>query len=440
MPQLGEAVSEGTVTKWMKKIGEAVKIDEPLFEVSTDKVDTEVPSPASGFLTKVVVNEGDTVEVGTVLAFIESEQNEEVSEKITEMTPLEPQTALISNISASSVEAAPPPPPPLTSTDSGGADNSGRESSFVASPIIRHLLNENGLEEKSVKGTGPGGRITRNDVELVINGPLGHGPSGSENVSENLQDSEVHVSRTPKYSFDQSDNEVVPFSNIRKRTAEHMIRSKKVSPHSTVSIEADFENVEKLRSRYHEGIENEFGIKLTYLPFVAMSVVKGLREFPRLNASVDNESLIIHKDIHLGIAVDIKGEGLIVPVIHRASEMNLIGLARSISDVALKARTKKLSADDIVGGTFTITNPGPWGTLLTVPIINQPEVGILGTDGVKRKPVVVRGEGGDEAITIHSIGNLSITFDHRAVDGGYAAAFIASVAHHIATTDWDTLI
>ncbi|MGA8296967.1 MAG: 2-oxo acid dehydrogenase subunit E2, partial [Acidimicrobiales bacterium] len=231
-------------------------------------------------------------------------------------------------------------------------------------------------------------------------------------------------------------DEIVPFSAVRRVTAEHMVRSIRTSVHTMVAIEADFENVERVRNELRDQFRSEEGIGLTYLPFVARAVIDVLRDYPNLNSSVGDEALIIHHDIHLGIAVDLQREGLIVPVIHNADGQSLRGIARSIADVARRARDKKLSADDITGGTFTITNPGPFGTLITSPIIAQPQVAILSTDGVKRKPVVMTAPDGTESIGIHSVGVLALVFDHRAVDGAYASAFVRDVASVIETRDW----
>ena len=333
MPQLGESVTEGTITKWLKRVGDTVGKDEPLFEVSTDKVDSEVPSDESGVVVQILVEEGDTVEVGTVLAVIGSDN-----------TPVQP---------------APEP------------------AQVQSAPVVQH-----------------------------------------QSLSIGARD------------------EVIPFNNIRRRTAEHMVRSKAISAHTLVSIEVDFEGVERVRGSLKEQFRKEEGFSLTYLPFVSRAALEALRTFPRLNASVGDDALIVHKDIHLAIAVDLDLDGLIAPVIHSADTKRLTGLAREIYDLAHRARTKQLSADDISGGTFTITNPGPFGTLITYPIINQPQVAILSTDGIRRKPVVVKLPDGSETIGIHSVGVLAIAFDHRVIDGAYAAAFLARMREIIETWNW----
>jgi 2-oxoglutarate dehydrogenase E2 component (dihydrolipoamide succinyltransferase) len=229
---------------------------------------------------------------------------------------------------------------------------------------------------------------------------------------------------------------VVPFSNMRRRTAEHMLRSKATSPHAFIAYETDFENVERVRREWGDRFTSEEGFSLTYLPFIARAVVEGLREFPDLNASVVGDSLVVHQQINLGVAVDLHHEGLIVPVVHRAEEVTLRGLARRIRDLAERARSRQLTADDIAGGTFSITNDGPFGTYFTVPIINQPQVAILATDGIRRRPVVVAQPDGSEALAVHSLGIIGMSWDHRAVDGAYVSSFLRRVAHVLATRDW----
>jgi 2-oxoglutarate dehydrogenase E2 component (dihydrolipoamide succinyltransferase) len=236
--------------------------------------------------------------------------------------------------------------------------------------------------------------------------------------------------------FRPSSDRVVPFSNMRRRTAEHMVRSKATSPHAYIAYEADFESVERVRNAWRERFKSEEGFSLTYLPFVARATVEALREFPNLNASVVDDTLVVHQQINLGIAVDLNHEGLIVPVVHRAEEITLRGIARRIRDLAERARNRQLTADDISGGTFSITNDGPFGTYFTVPIINQPQVGILATDGVQRRPVVVELPDGSESIAVHSVGVIGVSWDHRAVDGAYVSSFLRRVAHVLATRDW----
>ena len=309
--------------------------------------------------------------------------------------------------------------------------------------MVRRLLTDHALDAASIQGTGLGGRITRSDVEAVIE--RGASPAAVPSIPPtppvSAPPAAAGASVPPAAPEHRAQapagrDEVVPFTNIRRRTAEHMVRSKATSAHTLMVREIDYERVEQVRRTHGVRFREEEGFGLTYLPFVARAAVEALAEFPHLNASVGEDSLIVHHDINLGIAVDLDNEGLIVPVVHRAEELNLRGMARRIRDVADRARTKHLSLDDISGGTFSITNAGPFGTLITGAIINQPQVAILSTDGVSRKPVVVELPDGTESIGIHSIGLVAINFDHRAVDGAYAARFLARVSDILDDRDW----
>jgi pyruvate dehydrogenase E2 component (dihydrolipoamide acetyltransferase) len=389
MPQLGETVADGTVTKWFKAVGDVVERGEPLFEVSTDKVDTEIPAQASGVVTAILVAEGETVDVGTKLAVIGDD---------TAAAPID----------------ATPKVPDAVATPVASSVAAQKESSSEArlSPVVRRLLSEHNLDVALVHGTGPDGRITRADVEATI------------------------ANSTSNATATQSgDDERVAFSRIRRLTAEHMVRSKATSAHTLMARETDFENVEQVRRSLGTTFKSQEGFSLTYLAFNALATLVALREFPHLNASVDNDQLIVHRHFNLGIAVDLDSDGLVVPVIKDADRLNVRELARTIHDVADKARNKKLTVDDMSGATFTITNPGPYGTLMTAAIINQPQVAILSTDAVTRKPVVVNIDG-SEALAIHSVGVLALTFDHRAIDGAYAARFLRRMNEILTTRDW----
>jgi 2-oxoglutarate dehydrogenase E2 component (dihydrolipoamide succinyltransferase) len=431
MPQLGETVTEGTITRWLKKVGDNVALDEPLFEVSTDKVDSEVPSPFAGVLAEILVLEGQTVDVGARLAVIGS------SAPAAPAPPAPPAPA----VQAAVVPPPPAPPAPAPEVRVPPAVVVAEDESAGAllSPVVRRLIRENGLDPSEITGTGLGGRITRDDV-------LAHLGEVSSVVAVAARPPEVSAApvvqpmerpavTTPPAPLGVRD-EIVPFSAVRRVTAEHMLRSVATSVHTLVAVETDFENVERVRNALKNQFKTEEGIGLTYLPFVARAVIDVLGDYPNLNSSVGDDALIVHHDIHLGIAVDLQREGLIVPVVHNADGQSLRGLARSIADLAGRARSRQLSADDITGGTFTITNPGPFGTLITAPIIAQPQVAILSTDGVKRKPVVVVTADGSESIAIHSVGVLALVFDHRAVDGAYASSFVRDVARVIETRDW----
>ncbi len=489
MPQLGETVTEGTITKWYKAVGDKVARDEPLFEVSTDKVDSEVPSPAEGVLTAILVEEGDTVEVGATLAVIGDGASSNGTAPAdtgtgapvttaTAATATEPATATATSAEPANAALAsePPPPaptvavPPPTQFSDGPAagvtaaddlpasDHTGDPSpaptseppppvalppsgqGMVLSPVVRRLINEHGIDPSTVTGTGLGGRVTREDVDRVIAARGGSG--GPVPVPAAVPSTEDRRPPSPPGAVSQPAartaprDEIVPFTNIRRRTAEHMVRSKATSAHTLMVKEIDYERVEQVRRAYGERFAVEEGFRLTYLPFAARAAVEALADFPHLNSTVGEDSLIIHHDINLGIAVDLDNEGLIVPVVHNAEELNLKGMARRIRDLAGRARNKRLSLDDISGGTFSITNAGPFGTLLTGAIINQPQVAILSTDGVARKPVVIPLPDGTESITIHSVGLAAMTFDHRAVDGAYVARYLARMSEILDDRDW----
>ena len=477
MPQLGETVADGTVTKWFKRVGDTVTRGEALFEVATDKVDTEIPAQADGVLAEILVAEGTTVDVGTRLAVIAGDGD------------------------APAPASAPAAQPATTTAASPDATVSAPRALAAngekLSPLVRRLLAENGLTPDDVTGTGPNGRITKDDVlaaaasrvsaspalqlspvvrrllaekGLRAEDVVGTGPDGRVT----RRDVEAAAGAAAPSAAREGD-EVIPFSKIRKLTAEHMVRSKATSAHTLMVKEIDFEAIERVRRSRGAQFKADEGYSLTYLPFVAVATLKALREFPQLNASVGNDELIVHHSLNLGIAeelagggdeaaghaflleaehhhdvrvlqagphvvVDLDAEGLVVPVIKRADSLGLREVARSVRDLATRARSKGLGIDDMSGGTFTITNPGPYGTLMTGAVINQPQVAILSTDGVTRKPVVVTGPDGSEAIAIHSVGLVALTFDHRAVDGAYAARFLARLASVLQDTEWDAAL
>lgn len=483
-------MTEGTITRWMKSVGDQVVVDEPLYEVSTDKVDTEVPSPATGVLSEILVPEGDTVDVGVRLAVISDGSATGLSSGAGDATGRGSPSSQVPPPPAPPFVSPPPPPPPIQvpppppppqvpsppiAPGPSPFPPSGPEDVRVLSPVVRRLLTDNGIHPDEVNGTGLGGRITREDVLAVVDArkvgasadrrdPWTTAPSAQRANYEETKAAEydepppvvgsapVVASATPSVatttpatsrldstleSWAGASDTVVPFSNMRRRTAEHMVRSKATSPHAFIANEVDFESVERVRKAWGERFRAEEGFSLTYLPFVARASVEALRSFPNLNASVGDDSLIVHQQVNLGIAVDLGHEGLIVPVIHRAEEVTLRGIARRIRDLANRARTRQLTADDISGGTFSITNDGPFGTYFTVPIINQPQVGILATDGIKRRPVVVELPDGTESIGIHSTGLLGMSWDHRAVDGAYVSSYLARVAELISRRDWE---
>jgi pyruvate dehydrogenase E2 component (dihydrolipoamide acetyltransferase) len=469
MPQLGETVTEGTITKWFKAVGDAVAEDEPLFEVSTDKVDSEVPSPTSGTLTEIKVPEGETVDVGAVLAVIgdgdaapaeaeapEAEAPKEAEAPTDAAAPKQDETSAPDE--ATKPPAAEPAPAEVTPADAPAADvdetakaapqpaaasakGGGKGSGRLLSPVVRRLISEHDLDPAHIEGTGVGGRITRNDVLSAAEAkgrapgapaaPAPAGPTPAAAAPTPSRAAPEPLTRTPGER-----DTVVPHSNIRKRSAEHLRRSLDTSAHVYASIEVDYEAVERVRRAHKEAWKGEEGFSLTYLPFISRAVIDAIHEYPEANATFTEDALVVHNYLNLGIAVDLDFKGLMVPVVRDADTKRMRAIAREISDLAARARSKKLTPDDISDGTFTITNPGPFGTLLTLPIINQPQVAILSTDGVKRRPVVVEMPDGSEGIAIHSVGNLALTWDHRAFDGAYAAAFLHRIKELLETRDW----
>jgi 2-oxoglutarate dehydrogenase E2 component (dihydrolipoamide succinyltransferase) len=471
MPQLGETVTEGTITKWFKRVGDQVAEDEVIFEVSTDKVDSEVPSPAAGYLAEILVQEGETVDVGTRLAVIADAPPGDGAAAppaaeappapapppppqpaVPAAPPEPPPTPAAEPAPVATAEAPEPAPPPPAAEPVPASVAAAPEpvrtggDGKLLSPVVRRLIAEHGLDPATINGTGAGGRITRNDVLAVVEAPGARpaatpapapppepavaAPAAAAPAAPAVAPAPVAAARPGERDT------VVPFSNIRKRTAEHMVRSKATSAHVMASIEVDYEGIDSVRRAERDAWKAAEGFGLTYLPFVSRAVVDAIREFPEVNASVGDNALVIHNDVNLGVAVDLDFKGLMVPVIHDADTKRLRAIAREISDLAARARSKKLSPDEIVGGTFTITNPGPYGTLLTMPIINQPQVAILSTDGVRRRPVVIALPDGSEGLGIHSVGNLALTWDHRAFDGAYASAFLHRIKELIETKDW----
>ena len=403
MPQLGETVEEGTVTVWHKKVGDKVSAGENLFDVTTDKVEMEIPSMVDGQLVEILVNEGETVSVGETIAIINDGKEENLKEvsksSDTNDKELEPlNIGLKADISSKN--------------KIGNRDSKGKP----LSPVVRRLLSEHGLDADLIKGTGRGGRITRDDVVEYVE-----------------QNKLVDESRSNDSSDDQS---TIPFDNIRKITADHMVLSKQLSPHVLQAVEADFYKIDAIRSSIQEEWKSKNGFSLTYLPFIVRAICETLKEFPRINAEVKENSLIVYDKINIGIAVDLDFEGLLVPVIKNAASKSLIELAKEINDLSSRARQKKLLPEDMTGGTYTISNSGPFGTLITAPIINQPQVAILSMDGVTKKPVVITGESGD-SIAIRPIGILAQSFDHRAFDGAYSAAFLRKLSDRIKDNNWE---
>ncbi len=453
MPQMGESIAEGTLSRWMKQVGDPVKRDEPIFEISTDKVDAEIPAPAAGVLAEILVTEGQTVAVQTVVATIETEAGAVAS------APTAPPPRAPVPEKPASAGAQPPPPAPApvapsrpspapsrAAPDTGspsrafgevGGPNGVGESAEErlrrrSTPLVRKMAAEHNLDLSAIPGTGIAGRVTKNDVlSYLETGPAVEMPGApaaapaavAPVVAPRAAPAAPAPSHAPGVEPWPGDR-VEPWSRIRKLTAEHMVMSRRVSPHVNTIFEVDYTRVAQLRARKKQEYADR-GVSLTYLAFIAKAVADGLRMHPSLNAAVSGESTVIRRDINLGIAVALDW-GLIVPVIKHADELSLLGVARAINDLGERARTKKLSPDDVQRGTFTITNPGVFGSAIGTPIINQPQAAILCVGAIEKQPAVISVDGTD-SLAIRTKGMLSLAFDHRIVDGADADRFMAEV-------------
>ena len=403
MPQLGETVAEGTVTKWYKQVGDSVKADETLFDVETDKVSTEIPSPVAGVITEIVVAAGVTAKVGARLAVV-SESGQ--------AKPAAPAPAV--SVPAAAAVAVVAPAAPATAPRRLSRVNAAER----LSPVVRRLIAEHSLNPTEIAGTGRDGRITREDVTGFI--------SARGTVSA------VAIPRPAPVAPGQR----TAFNAVRKRVAENMARSWQTSPHVLQVVEADFSRVEQARARHGAGWKTREGFSLTYLPFIVRAVSIALGKFPKLNAQLQGDGLLLQSRINIGIAVDLNLDGLVVPVVKDVPAKSLPQIAREINDLAARARTGRLRPDEMTEGTYTITNNGAFGTVITAPIINQPQVAIMSADGIRKKPVVIESEQGD-AIAIRPVGVLAQSFDHRAVDGSYSASFLSEVKNAIETRNWE---
>jgi pyruvate dehydrogenase E2 component (dihydrolipoamide acetyltransferase) len=444
MPQMGESIAEGTVSKWLKKVGDTVERDEPLLEISTDKVDAEIPSPAAGVLTEILAKEGDTVPVNAVVARIggAGEQPAAAAPAAAEPKPEDktvekPAPAPAAEEAPKAAESTPRVEPTRAAEGRQEADTTPEAEPVSelderrrtkSSPLVRKIAKENNVDISQIPGTGVSGRVTKNDILEFIQQPKPAAAAASAPSAPAARAPEAAPApqaRAARPAFGEGENvRLEPLSVMRKRIAHHMVQSKQTSAHVHTVFEVDFTNVEKLR-RSHKDAYAERGVKLTALPFIVQAVIAGLREFPILNASMDEHNVVYHREHNIGIAVALEW-GLIVPVLKNADELNILGAARAINDLGDRARQKKLSPDDVQGGTFTITNPGIFGGLFGLPIINQPQVAILGVGGIKKRPVVVETKDGD-FIAIRSMAYLSLGFDHRLIDGAVADQFMAKV-------------
>jgi pyruvate dehydrogenase E2 component (dihydrolipoyllysine-residue acetyltransferase) len=485
MPQMGVSVSEGTITKWLKQVGEAIARDEPLLEISTDKVDTEVPSPGEGVVAQILVQEGQTVDVGTVLATITPAGSAGV-EAPSEPTPVpapEPDGAVETPPPAPAPEAvaepAPAAPEPAPSAPAPSQAAGGNGKSFV-SPVVARIASEHGVDPAAVTGTGAGGRVTKKDILAFIESgaaeatptpppvteapapaaaPAAQAPLAPETAAAApaaapipapapaapapaapvpvAQAPPAQPPATPAAQPELQPGETLePMTAMRRGIAEHMRRSLDTSAHVTSAIEVDMSRVVALRKKLKPVFESTHGVNVTYLAFIARAAVETLKDYPWINGEIRGESIVTRPYINLGFAVELAdGKGLIVPVLKNAETLNLLGIAKGVVDIAERARSKKLLPDEVQGGTFTITNPGGYGTFHGTPVISQPQAAILGTYAVVKRPWVVQDELGQDVIAVRPIMNLTLTYDHRLVDGALAGRFLRDIRNRLET--WD---
>jgi pyruvate dehydrogenase E2 component (dihydrolipoamide acetyltransferase) len=479
MPQMGESIAEGTITRWLKKVGEKVERDEPLFEISTDKVDAEIPSPASGTLTEIKFQEGATVEVNTVVAVLDGGDGAQGSGGAAAATQ-QPASAPASQAAVSSEPPPPPPsqsptpppaqstpppaPPAQTATPPPQAPQQPSQSAPTAqsaatpsaqssaqgtpaakadradasveelrrtrsSPLVRNIAREHGIDISQLEGTGMSGRVTKNDILSYIESGAALSPQQAMQTGQAQPTAQAHAAppaiQAPPAQPAAGDR-VEPMTVMRKKIAEHMTLSRRTSAHVTTVYEIDMTRVSRLRDKHKASFFERYGTKLTYMPFIFQAVTSAIHKFPIFNSQVAGDQIIYKRDINLGMAVALDW-GLIVPVIKRADDLSISGLARAANDLAERARTKQLKPDEVAGGTFTITNPGVFGGLFGTPIINQPQVAILGVGAIEKRAKVVTSDEGDDYIAIRQMAYFALTFDHRIIDGSDAEKFLGYV-------------
>jgi 2-oxoglutarate dehydrogenase E2 component (dihydrolipoamide succinyltransferase) len=483
MPQMGESIAEGTITRWLKKVGERVERDEPLFEISTDKVDAEIPSPAAGILTEIKFQEGETVEVNKVIAVLDgadgaasSNGGASAAEGSTAPAsqaavsaepppsppqppaPLEQPTAQAGTQQATQPAAATTPTPPAakteeskeahtstsqqaqapvspTSTGGNGSEQTIEELRRTkSSPLVRNIAREHGIDITRLEGTGMSGRVTKNDILSFIESGAAMSPQEAMQATTTPAPAAQSAPTTPQappiqapsLSPPAAEDRVEQMSNMRKKIAEHMTLSRRTSAHVTTVYEIDMTRIARLRDTHKSSFKERTGTKLTFMPFIFQAITNAIRKFPVFNAQVSGDQIIYKRDINLGMAVALDW-GLIVPVIKRADDLSISGLARAANDLADRARSKQLKPDDVAGGTFTITNPGVFGGLFGTPIINQPQVAILGVGTIEKRPKVITSPDGDDLIAIRQMAYFALTFDHRIIDGSDAEKFLGYV-------------
>jgi 2-oxoglutarate dehydrogenase E2 component (dihydrolipoamide succinyltransferase) len=425
MPQMGVSVSEGTVTKWLKSVGEEVQADDPLLEISTDKVDTEVPSPGSGVLSEILVQEGETVEVGTLLARIGGDGGAAAPAP----TPPEPATQAAADVSEAAATEGAAQEQPMAAPTESAASSEGNGKAFV-SPVVARIASEHGIDPSAVAGTGRGGRVTKKDILAYVEGGGAQAapaeapaPAPAEPAPPQPAPAAAPApAPLPTLGAGESEE---PMNAMRRGIAEHMRRSLDTSAHVTSAIEVDMSKVVAIRQKLKKEYEAAYGVNPTFLAFIARATVETLRDYPWVNGELRGEKIVTRNYVNLGFAVELAdGKGLIVPVVKNAETLNLLGMAKAIAEIAQRARSKQLTPDDVSGGTFTITNPGGFGTFHGTPVISQPQAAILGTYAIVKRPWVVQDENGSDAIAIRSMMNLTLTYDHRLIDGALAGRFL----------------
>jgi pyruvate dehydrogenase E2 component (dihydrolipoamide acetyltransferase) len=445
MPQMGVSVSEGTITKWLKQQGEQVEADEALLEISTDKVDTEVPSPGSGVLTEILVQEGQTVDVGTKLAVIggdgtqaDAPPQEAPPEPATQAAADESMAAAsegVGDVAPSQQQEEEEPEPAAASTNGG--------KTFV-SPVVAKIASEHGVDPSQVTGTGRGGRVTKKDILNFIESGAQPAPAAPAQPEAPPAPPPAPPAAAPAAPApaaapatpSQPGESFEPMTAMRKGIADHMRRSLDTSAHVTSAIEVDMSKIVAIRGKLKKDYEQSYGVNPTYLIFIARAVTETLRDYPWINGEMRGDQIVTRSYVNLGFAVELQdGKGLIVPVVKNAETLNLLGLAKSVTDIAQRARDKKLLPDEVQGGTFTITNPGGYGTFHGTPVISQPQAAILGTYAVVKRPWVVQDELGEDVIAIRPIMNLTLTYDHRLVDGALAGRFLRDLKQKLES--WD---
>ncbi len=445
MPQLGETVTEGTVLRWMKQVGDGVAEDEPLVEISTDKVDTEVPSPVTGLVTEILVDEGETIKVGTAMVVIGQEGESVQDDAGGASSSTDPATRPPDAPADSTTSPPRRPPRSTTRSRSRGRRGAGQ----FLSPVVRRLAREHGVDPAGIKGSGKDGRVTRNDVLAYIDqmqagqtvhptpAPEAEQPEPTPGVRRSRDAGPPKPTTTPAEGL--ASDSTRKLSRLRVRIADNMIQSRRTAAHVWTSMEVDYEAVERVRAANREAFKEREGFSLTYLPFIAKATIDALRTFPIVNSSFDLEGkkATYHSKIHLGIAIDLNQEGLMVATIKDVDDYTMRGIARKIRDVAERARKGRVGPDDVTGSTFTITNPGPYGSFMSAPVINVPNVAILSTDTVAKRPKVVTTSDGQDVIAIRHIGYLGLSWDHRAFDGSTAVLFLRRIRDNLESWDWN---